>query len=135
MSAEKVINALLNADAAVGALVAGRIYPGTVPLNAAMPVLAFNHISTVNKTMISMAERDVLMVSRIQVTAMAKSYPAVKALLAAVSKACDQKRGTIAGILVSSVINDATGPDMRDDDATLYMQSADFKVTWTDVRA
>ena len=135
MSAEKVINALLNADVAIGALVAGRIYPGTVPLNAAMPVLAFNHISTVNKTMVSMAERDALMVSRIQVTAMAKSYPAVKALLAAVSKACDQKRGTIAGILVSSVIGDATGPDMRDDDATLYMQSADFKVTWTDVRA
>ena len=134
MSAEKVINALLNADAGIATLVAGRVYPGTVPLGALMPVLAWNHISSVNKTMVSLAETDSLIVSRIQITAMAKTYPQVKALLQAVAHACDQKRGTIAGINVSSVIGDATGPDMRDDDATLYMQSADFKVTWTEVR-
>ena len=132
MSAEKVIYSLLKSDAAVTALVGTRIFDGTVPLNAAMPVLAYNHISSVNRTMVSMADADTLMMSRIQVTAMAKTYPEVKALLRAVDRACDKRRGVIAGVTVNSVIGDTAGPDMRDDDATLYMQSADFKVTWID---
>jgi hypothetical protein len=134
MSAEKVIKSLLGADATVAALVNGRIWPGTVPLNSPMPVIAYNHISSVSKTMVSLADADSLIVTRIQITVMAKSYPEVKNILQAVNRACDLQRGVIAGVRVSSVIGDALGPDMRDDDATLYMQSADFKVTWTDVR-
>jgi hypothetical protein len=133
MSAEKVINALLTADAALAALVGDTILPGVIPQGTPLPAVAYNHISTVERTTVAMNETTTLCTSRIEVAVQAKTYPSQKEVLKAVRKACKNKSGVIAGITVHSVTVDTVGPDMRDDDAGIYMQTQDFKVTYTEV--
>jgi hypothetical protein len=131
MSAEKVLNALLKADAALVALVgADNIFPGVIPQGTELPAVAYNHISTVERTTLAMNESKVVTTSRIEVAVQAKTYPSQKAVLAAVRAACKNRQGTIAGVYVHSVLRDTVGPDMRDDDAGIYMQTIDFKVTF-----
>lgn len=134
MSAEKVFNALLNADAALVALVgADNILPGVIPQGTPLPAVAFNHISTVERTTVAMNETTTLCTSRIEVAVQAKTYPSQKAVLKAVRTACKNKSGVIAGIKVHSVTVDTVGPDMRDDDAGIHMQTLDFIVKYTQV--
>jgi hypothetical protein len=131
MSAVKVIRALLAADAAVIAICpAAKIGAGFVPQDTAMPALLVQHIGTVPIARIDAQAEYGLVTSRIQVTAMAGDYPGVKALLAVVRKACNYERGTIATVSVVSVLRDTVGPDLTNDDASIYYQSMDFKVTY-----
>ena len=64
-----------------------------------------------------------------QVTAFAKTYAELKALLEQVRIACNYQSGTIAGVRVISVLRDSVSPDSRDDQLGLDMQSIDFMVT------
>jgi hypothetical protein len=61
---------------------------------------------------------------------MARNYPAVKALLVVARLACNRKSGIIAGVSVASILRDTVGPDFVSDDATIYYQTIDFKVTF-----
>lgn len=130
MRAEKAINALLNAAAGVIALVPAGPYPGIVPQAAALPALAVEHVSSAELTTIDANAAFGLVQSRIQVTAIAKTYPEVKALIEQVRIACNYQRGVLDGVRVVSVIRDNLGPDQRDDDRQLYSQSIDFQVTF-----
>lgn len=133
MSAEKVINALLHADAALVALVGTNIFPGVIPQGTVLPAVGYNHISTVERTTAAMNETTTLCTSRIEVAVQAKTYPSQKDVLKAVRKACKNKSGIIAGVTVHSVRVDTRGPDMRDDDLKIYMQTQDFMVAYTEV--
>ena len=134
MRAEKVINNLLNAAAGITALVgsgsAARIYPGIVPQDSALPALVVEHISGNELTTLDANAAFGLVQSRIQVTALAKTYPEVKALIEQVRIACNYQRGVIATVRVVSVLRDTVGPDLRDDDMQIYSQSIDFQVTF-----
>lgn len=130
MSAEKVIYALLKADPALAALVGDRIYPGFVPMGKPLPALAYNQVSRVESSKLGLRGGTVVVRSRIEVTAQAKTYPSKKAVLDAVRAACKNRQGLIAGVEVDSVLVDTTGPDLRDDDAGIEMQSQDFRVTF-----
>lgn len=131
MSAEKVITALLKAAPGVTALVGPRIFAGVIPQGTALPACAYNHISTVERNQaLSMNEAVTVATSRIEVAAHAKDYPTQKALLSAIRTACRNKRGVFNGVTVESVLADTVGPDLRDDDAGIYMQTMDFKVTF-----
>ena len=130
MRAEKVITALLNAAAGVTALVADRIYPGILPQGAAMPALSVEHVISEELTTIDAIAAFGLVRSRIQVTALAKSYPEVKALIEQVRIACNYQRGVVATVRVVSVLRDTVGPDLRDDDLRVFSQSIDFQVTY-----
>ena len=66
--------------------------------------------------------------TRIEVTAVAKTYAAQKSLLEEIRKALDYQRGTVAGVEVVSIMRDSSGPDLRDDDSGLFWQSTDFMV-------
>jgi hypothetical protein len=129
MRAEKVITALLNGSAAVVALLADRVYPSQVPQGKPLPAAVVDHISSNELTTIDANAAYGLVRSRIQVTVLANSYPAQKALLEEVRLACNYQRGVIAGVRVVSVIRDTVGPDMRDDDRGVFYQSVDFQVT------
>jgi hypothetical protein len=131
MSAVKAVRALLAASAPVIAICpAVRIMAGIVPQGTAMPSLSIMHVSTVPISHVDAQAEFNVVTSRVQVTIMASSYAGVKPLLDAVRKACNYQRGTIAGVDVASILRDTVGPDFSNDDASVYYQTIDFKVTF-----
>jgi hypothetical protein len=64
----------------------------------------------------------------VQVTVQAKSYTDQKSLLELVRKACPNMHTTVNGIVVDSILPEIAGPDLRDDDLVIFMQSRDFIV-------
>lgn len=130
MSAVKILRTLLLADPAVLALApAARIAAGALPQGTALPAISIAEISRTDQRPLK-AGANSLSTSRVQVTVIAASYPAQKALLGVVRHACRDKIGAIAGIPGVSVLLDSTGPDFNDPDTGFYMQSQDFKVSY-----
>ena len=134
MSDVKLIRYTLANNANLIAVVPpARILAGVVPLGTVFPAIAVNHISTVRRNTVAMNTATVLATSRVQVTVMAKTYDKQKSILELVRKALPNASGVINGVTVDSILPDISGPDLRDDDAGLYMQSMDFmcKITET----
>lgn len=129
MRAEKVTYTLLSNDSGVAALIAGRIYPGRLPQNTAMPALSYELVSGVDVSPINAQAGGVLLRSRVQVTGFAKNYSELKALLEAVRKALLFQSGLIAGVRVIGITRELIGPDLREDDLGLYLQSVDYLIT------
>ena len=128
MRAEHVIYTLITGAAPVTALIGSRIYPSRLPQNTAMPAIAYQLISGVELDPIDAQAGYQIMRSRVQVTAMGKNYSDVKNILEAVRIACNYKSGLIGGYQVLSITRDSIGPDLRDDDLSIYIQSIDFMV-------
>lgn len=128
MRAEKVIYSLIENDAGVTALVAGRVYPSRMPQNTTMPAVVYQVVSANELTPIDAQAGFQVVRTRVQITAMAKNYVDVKNTLEAVRIACLYKSGTIAGVKVISITRDSVGPDLRDDELAFYIQSIDFIV-------
>lgn len=133
MSAVKVIRYILANNANLIAVVpAAKIMAGVIPIDTVLPAIAVNHISTVERTTVAMNTSLVLATSRIQVTVMTKSYTEQKTILELVRKALPNTNGTVNGITLDSILPDLAGPDLRDDDAGIYMQSRDFTVKFNE---
>lgn len=130
MSAVNVIRYLLANNAAITALVGTRIYAGVVPQSTVLPAIGINEISAIENTTIDANAAFALVTSRVQVTAITKDYPSQKTLLDTIRKACNYQRGTVSGVVVNQVIRDIVGPDLRDDNAGIFMQSIDFRVIY-----
>lgn len=127
MSAEKVIYDLLSKNAALLAVVPKtRMYSGVIPIDTAYPALCYNLVSSSDTNAIGLTTMK--SASRIQVTAVASSYPAVKALADKIRVACNLKRGTFNGIVTDSVIMDNIGADYRDDESGVFYSTVDFNV-------
>lgn len=131
MSAVKAIRALLIGDNGVLSLCsAANIMAGDLPAGIALPGLSIKEVSTVDQARIDANSSFSLVTTRVQVTAVAKDYPSVKSLVRAARLACNYQRGDIAGIAVVRIVRDTVGPDLSNDEATIYLQSIDFKVTF-----
>ena len=130
MSAEQIINTVLNAATALTAVVGTRIYPGELPQYTTLPALGISHISTVEIPRIDASAPFALVQSRIEVTAIARDYVTLKDLVKKVRAAANYQRGTIAGFAVTSITRESIGPDMRDSDLGLFTQNVDFMVVW-----
>lgn len=146
MSAVKIIRALLAADTIVSALVpSSRIIAGVLPQGVVLPAVAVTEVSRVDRDSLkpgSFAHST----SRVQVTVIAASYPVQKQLLEAVRHACRDKLGVLDSTVVGdwqtyflhigisgvSVLLAGTGPDFNDSVTGFYMQSQDFKVSFTE---
>lgn len=128
MRAEKAIRAQLLVAGAVTSIVADRIWPAQLPQGTAYPALVITHISTVPVPTIDAFSAFALMRGRVQVTLLANDYASLKALLDVVMQACNFQRGTFNGVRVVSTTRDLIGPDLRDDDRSVYVQSVDFIV-------
>ncbi|NVO06588.1 MAG: DUF3168 domain-containing protein [Rhodoferax sp.] len=133
MRAEAVIYALLGASSGLSALIGTRLYPNKLPQNTAMPAVAYRAISGIELTPIDAQAGYQVVRTRVQITAMAKNYAEVKAILEQVRLACLYRSGSISTavgtVRVLSVARDSVGADMRDDDLALYLQSMDLLVT------
>lgn len=130
MPAETAIRALLMQSSAITTLVGDRCHPVEVPIGMDLPALATRHISTVDAGTVDAAAPYSLQSSRIEVRAVAQSYPAVQQLLAAIKAACQYQRGTVAGTNLVSILRDITGPAIKEPGEIRYEQTVDFIVTW-----
>jgi len=129
MSAVKVVRYLLANNAPLLAAVpADRILSAVIPINTVLPAICVNHISTSERVTVAANDSTILATSRVQVTVQAKTYADQKAILELVRKACPLSRATINGVVVDSILPDIAGPDFRDDEAGIFMQSRDFIV-------
>ncbi len=132
MHAEKAFHAVLAANAALlSAVPEAQWYPGIVAQEVAPPALGISLIDsvlveTIDATAYNLAQ------ARIQVTVHAKTYTEQKTLVDLVRQAAGFVRGTYAGVAVHRIVRDLIGPDLRNDDATLYRQTIDFLVTYTE---
>lgn len=129
-NAFRVVMALLKADAALVALVpVARMHQGLIPQSSSLPALALRNISDNDRHTISGREATVVETGRIEVTVAAKDYATKERLIAAVRKACENKRGLINGIAVNNVRNAGLGPDLDNDEASIFGRSIDLMVT------
>lgn len=126
MRAEKVVYDLLTGSEAVTALVGLKIYPGLIPQNTTMPAVSYELISSVDIPPINAQAGGVILRSRVQVSALARTYAEVKTIQEAIRRALLFKSGLIAGVQVNAITRELIGSDERDDESGLYMQGVDF---------
>ena len=129
MSAVKVIHYLLTHNSNLLAVVpAAKIFSGAIPLNTVLPAIAVNEISVIERRTVGMNTPTILSTARIQVSVASKSYSDQKSILELVRKACPNTAGLVNSVNVDSILPEFVGPDLRDDDAGVYLQTRDFTV-------
>ena len=129
MSGVIAIRSLLANNAAVLAVVpASKIMAGVIPIDTVLPAIGISHISTVERNTVAMDAAQVMATERVQVTVEAWGYADQKSILELVRKACPNTDGTVNGIAADSILPEIAGPDLRDDDLLIFVQSRDFIV-------
>jgi len=133
VSGVSIATQLLVANSALLAVVpAIRIMAGVVPVTTDAPAISLTQVSGVERKTVSMAETTRYKTDRVQVTIYAKTYPAVKQIVALVRAAMPVSTGaTVAGWPVQSVLHENDGPDFYEDGPNLYSQSVDYMVSYT----
>jgi hypothetical protein len=129
MSIELITSALLNVSG-VTVLVGDRRALSQLPQGAAMPAVVYEGISTTPQLTMNAASGPQLLISRVQITALALNPGDVAAILTAVMAALNLKSGTYAGKQVASVIRDIKTSITKDNDAGVWYGSQDFMVHW-----
>ena len=131
MSATTVIRHLLAGSAAVtGAVPAGRIRLGILPLGTRLPAIGITSVSGVPRNTLSMAEPQRLVRERVQITLYAANYPDLDRVMWLVAGAEGNRRETIAGLVVRSIVPSTIGPDLEYIDPVIFARSADFHVSY-----
>lgn len=141
MSGVAVIRSLLATNAAVLAVVpADRIKAGDLPIDTPLPAISVMHVSGVPRLTLAMTEAGTLHSDRVQVSVVGKGYagntagsgyPDLRALLKLALAACPNRRGTVNGVAVDSILPDVEGPDFEDPETSLHQGSRDFIVRFT----
>jgi hypothetical protein len=131
VNSEKIIYNLLSTNATLIAVVpVARIYAGLIPLRTVLPAIAYSHVSTIQETTVALTTQKVR--SRVQITVATKTYPELKNIMMLVKSACNNKQGIFNGVVTDSVILENVGADFRDDDATIFYSTIDFRLTYND---
>lgn len=132
MNGVVAVRALLAAHAPLTSLVpVAQIVAGVVPQGSALPALSLMSVSSTDRNIMKAgAVRRVT--ERVQVTVLAATYPAAKAILKAVRQAAADRTPTIAGITQVTVHTDSAGPDFLDEQAGIHMQTQDFRVSFNE---
>jgi hypothetical protein len=76
------------------------------------------------------AEETVRFRERVQATAQAPDYETADTLVKLITKVCSMRTGNFGGVSDVSVTYGGAGPDFMDEDATLFMGSVDFFVSY-----
>ena len=128
------VRSLLVADTGVTALVPiARIAAGMLPQGTDLPAISLMSVSSVDRNVPAPgAKRRVT--ERVQVTVLARAYPEVKAILAAVRQAAADQMPTIDGLTDVTVHTDSAGPDFLDEETGIHMQTQDFRVSFNEAR-
>lgn len=134
MDGVSIIRAVLTANAGVTALVPpDRIEAGTLPIGTQLDAIGIISVSSNDRNIL--APRSTRHVSeRVEVTAMAATYPRKKALLKAIKAAAADFVGEVDGASGVTILTAGTGPDVMDANASIFMGSQDFMVGFSEVR-
>ncbi len=128
------VRSLLVADTGVTALVPiARIAAGMLPQGTDLPAISLMSVSSVDRNVPAPgAKRRVT--ERVQVTVLARTYPEVKAIIAAARQAAADRMPTIDGLFDVTVHTDSAGPDFLDEETGIHMQTQDFRVSFNEAR-
>jgi hypothetical protein len=128
------VRSLLVADTRVTALIPfARIAAGMLPQGTDLPAISLMSVSSVDRNVPAPgAKRRVT--ERVQVTVLARTYPEVKVILAAVRTAAADQMPAIDGLTDVTVHTDSAGPDFLDEETGIHMQSQDFRVAFNEAR-
>ena len=128
------VRSLLVADTGVTALVPiARIAAGMLAQGTDLPAISLMSVSSVDRNVPAPgAKRRVT--ERVQVTVLARTYPEVKAIIAAVRQAVADQMPTIDGLFDVTVHTDSAGPDFLDEETGIHMQTQDFRVSFNEAR-
>ncbi len=128
------VRSVLVADTGVTALVPiARIAAGMLPQGTDLPAISLMSVSSVDRNVPAPgAKRRVT--ERVQVTVLARAYPEVKAILAAVRNAAADQMPAIDGLTDVTVHTDSAGPDFLDEETGIHMQTQDFRVSFNEAR-
>lgn len=131
MSGTAILRYLLAARPEVTAITtAARVIAGTVPQNVGMPALSIRQVGD-NEEPTMARNMPVRMIrERVQVTALALDYGAMKRLLKAATPGAGVHSGMVLGFKVNSILPAGTNPEMPVGDDEIYEQSRDFVVTF-----
>ena len=128
------VRSLLVVDTGLTALVPlERIAAGTLPQGTALPAIALMSIGSVDRNVPSPGLKR-RVTERVQVTVLARTYPEVKAIIAAVRRAAADQMPTIDGLFDVTVHTDSAGPDFLDEETGIHMQTQDFRVSFNEAR-
>ena len=132
MNGVVAVRALLVAHAPLTGLVpVAQIVAGVVQQGSALPALSLMSVSSTDRNILKAAAvRRVT--ERVQVTVLAATYPAAKAILKAVRQAAADRTPSITGIAQVTVQTDSAGPDFLDEQAGIHMQTQDFRVSFNE---
>lgn len=125
MSAEFITSELLSVPG-VTSLVGTRRAVSQLNQGAIMPALAHESISTMPVMAVNASFGRQLLLSRVQVTALASDAAGVDSVLSAVMAAMNLKSGTYASKSVVSVVRDLRTGISKDSDAGIWYASQDF---------
>ena len=128
------VRSLLVADTGLTSLVSvARIAAGMLPQGTDLPAISLMSVSSVDRNVPAPgAKRRVT--ERVQVTVLARTYPEVKAIIAAVRQAAADQMPTIDGLFDVTVHTDSAGPDFLDEETGIHMQTQDFRVSFNEAR-
>ena len=128
------VRSLLVADTGVTALVPNaRIAAGMLPQGTDLPAISLMSVSSVDRN-ISAPGPKRRVTERVQVTVLARTYPEVKAIIAAVRNAAADRMPAINGLADVTVHTDSAGPDFLDEETGIHMQTQDFRVSFNEAR-
>lgn len=135
MDAVTAMRAVLVADASLISLVpAVRIQAGVMPQGTPLPAVILQSISRQDNNIPAPGITRFVW-ERVQVTVLAANYPQQKAVLAAVRRAAaDVLYPAVPGISGVTIHTDGAGPDMSNDDASIFIGSQDFRVKYQEER-
>lgn len=129
MGIEQIAGALLNVSG-VTSIVGARRAVAQLPQGTAMPAIVYDVVSTMPVITMNAASGPQLLISRVQVTALADNSDGVQTLLTAVMVALNLKSGTYSGSVVASVVRDLRTQITKDNEAGVWYASQDFIVHW-----
>lgn len=125
-----VMRALLLAHAPLVSLVGARVIAGTVPAGTPLPAVGIKEVGRNEMDTVARKNPGALVTMRVQITIYAAKYPELKSVLRAARLGPGVFTGEIAGVNVRSVLRDAVGPDMSDEEPGIQEQSRDYKITY-----
>ncbi|WOK37565.1 DUF3168 domain-containing protein [Sphingomonas sp. C3-2] len=129
-----VVRSLLVADTGVTALVpAVRIVAGMLPQGTPIPAISLMSVSSTDRN-IAAPGPNRRVSERVQVTVLAASYSAAKAIIRAVRAAAADQMPAIDGLTDVTVHTDSAGPDFLDEETGIHMQTQDFRVSFNEAR-
>jgi hypothetical protein len=129
MDGVAIMMAILLGDSGVTALVpAAKIVAGDLSQGIVLDAISITKVSSNDRNILQPTDKRRVM-ERVQVTALASTYPRMKAIIHAVrAAAADFIGNSTTGATEVDIHTDVGGPDFMDDNSSIHMSSQDFIV-------